>query len=127
MLLSGIMRGMKNFLLISLTLLSLPAFADCETYTRFGVATEICWIPDYKGYFAKKCLSHCDARKFLDKHHKRPAKIDRMGGKNPDSQYCLASGFSVVVMRDAKLNQQSFCEFSDKSVVDTNAFARSLR
>ncbi len=118
---------MKYFLLISLFLLSLSAFADCEVFTRFGMPKDICWIKDYRGYFSQKCLTGCEARTFLDKHNVKPQNIDRRGGKNPASQYCLALGFSVVVMRDKNLGEQSFCEFPDKSVVDSNAFARSLK
>ena len=113
--------------LVLLTLISLEASARCETFTRFGAPVEICWIQEYRGYFSKKCETNCEARTFLDKHEGKPENIDRSGGKNPASQYCLVLGFSVVVMNDANLSQQSFCEFPDKSLVDTNAFARSLR
>lgn len=117
---------MKFIILISL-IFSSSAFARCETYTRYGEATEICWIKEFKGYFSEKCKGQCEARTFLEKKMPKPASIDRTGGKNPAAQYCKSFGYKTPILKSPRLAEQSFCEFPDGSLVDTNALARSLK
>lgn len=121
-----IMGEMKLLILFSLVL-SPALFARCETYTRYGEATEICWINEHKGFFSERCQGKCEARTFLEKKQSRPSAIDRSGGKNPAAQYCKAFGYKVAVLKSPRQSEQSFCEFPDGSLVDTNAVARALR
>ncbi len=117
---------MKLLILFSF-IFSIQAFAGCEIYTRYGEATEICWISEYKGYFSKQCGEKCEGRAFLDKHMPRPEKFDRIGGKNPAAQICKTFGYKVSVLKSPRMSEQSFCEFPDGSLVDTNAVVRSLK
>ncbi|MES2527787.1 MAG: DUF333 domain-containing protein [Bdellovibrionota bacterium] len=117
---------MKLLILITL-IFSFEAFAGCETYTRYGEDREICWISEYKGYFSKKCSDKCEARVFLDKHMPRPESVERAGGKNPAAQICKTFGYKVSVLKNPRMSEQSFCEFPDGSLVDTNAVVRSLK
>ncbi len=117
---------MKLLILFSI-IFSFETFAGCETYTRYGEAREICWISEYKGYFSKQCSDKCEARSFLDKKMPKPEKIDRKGGTNPAAQICKTFGYTVAVLKDPRMSEQSFCEFPDGSLVDTNAVVRSLK
>jgi putative hemolysin len=117
---------MKLLFLFSI-IFSTSVFARCEIYTRYGEATEICWIQEFKGYFSERCRGKCEARTFLEKKMSRPASIDRTGGKNPAAQYCKAFGYSVAILKNPRMSEQSFCEFPDGSLVDTNAVVRSLK
>lgn len=116
---------MKIFLLS--LFFSSAAFAFCETYTKYGDPISICWNKELKAFLSEKCSKSCDARSFLGKKNHRPSKIDRTGGKNPATQYCKAFKLNIFVLKDPRGGEQSFCEFPDGSLVDSNALARSLK
>ncbi|MFL5785600.1 MAG: DUF333 domain-containing protein [Bacteriovoracaceae bacterium] len=109
-----------------LLILTNVAFAACEDYTRFGVPQKICWKNELRAFVNEKCEKECQATKFLKEKHPVP-KLPLTGGKNPASAKCLYLGIKVVVLKDPRGGEQSFCEFSDGSLVDSNAVERSTR
>jgi putative hemolysin len=102
------------------------AFASCEEYTRFGVPQKICWRNELRAFVNARCESDCLAIRFVKEKHPVP-KLRLTGGKNPASAKCEHLGIKVVVMKDSRGNEQSFCEFADGSLMDSNAVARSTR
>lgn len=116
---------MRIFLLFSLLF---PAFASafCENYSRYGTPERICWKNELKAYVNGKCESECLARKFTAKKNARPV-LRLSGGKNPASALCGYAELKVVVLTDPRGAGQSFCEFSDGSLMDSNAVARSFK
>ena len=117
---------MKGLIFISL-FLPLLAYADCETWTRFGEPQAVCWNNEFKAWLSEVCSTGCEAKTFLSKKAPKPERIDRTGGKNPATQYCKAFDLKVHVLKDPRKAEQSFCVFADGSMVDANAFSRSLR
>ena len=115
---------MKYFLLF--LILSSTAFASCEEYTRFGVPVKICWKEEFRALVNNKCDKNCLATDFVKKHYPKP-KLQLTGGKNPASAKCLHYDLRVIVLKDPRGAEQSFCEFSDGSLIDSNAVARSMK
>lgn len=74
-----------------------------------------------------KCDKDCLAVDFLKKQNPKPPFTKNIGGKNPAAEKCKFYNLKVVVMKDPRGAEQSFCEFSDGSLVDSNALARSLK
>lgn len=107
----------------------LPSFAQafCETYSRYGGPEVICFEKEVKALVSEECLKGCEAVKFLKENNKRPTEIDRVGGKNPATQYCKAYDLKVHILKDPRGAEQSYCKFNDGSLVDAGAFSRSLR
>ncbi len=116
---------MKIFLLSFF--FSSAVFALCETYTKYGEPLSICWNKEFKALLSEKCQEPCEATNFLKKKNSRPSKIDRSGGKNPATQFCKAFELNVFVLKDPRGGEQSFCGFPDGSLIDSNAFSRSLK
>jgi putative hemolysin len=113
-------------IVLILLILTNVAFASCEDYTRFGVAQKICWKDELRAFVNAKCEKECLAIKFVKEKHQVP-KLPLTGGKNPASAKCLYLGIKVVVLKDPRGGEQSFCEFSDGSLIDSNAVERSTR
>ncbi len=102
------------------------AFAFCEDYTRSGEEVRICWKNEIKAYVNSKCDEGCSGEKFLKGRHSKP-KLKLSGGVNPSSAVCEFHQLKVTILKDPRGAGQSFCEFADGSLIDSNAVARSLR
>jgi hypothetical protein len=116
-----------KFLLALLFCFTSTAFAFCEPYTRFGTPINICFKKELNAYVNDKCEEDCLAVKFLKSHHPKSTHRNISGGKNPAAEACKYYGIKVIVLKDPRRGEQSFCEFSDGSLVDSNAIQRSLR
>lgn len=114
-------------LILSLTLFSTTAFAGCELYKKFGEPVSICWKKELRALMSEKCQEDCLALTFLKKGHPQTPSVKTVGGKNPATEKCKYYQLNVIVIKDPRGAEQSFCEFSDESLVDSNAFARSLK
>ena len=89
--------------------LMLPSFAQafCETYSRFGGPEVICFDKEVKALVSEKCFKGCEAVKFLKENNKRPTEIDRVGGKNPATQYCKAYDLKVHILVAATISKRN--------------------
>ncbi len=114
-------------LFLFLVMVSPPAFAGCENYDLYGKKVFICWDNALKAYLNSTCKVDCQAKTFIKNPQPQKLKLDRSGGKNPASQVCLKLNHKVVIMKDPRGAQQSFCEFPDGSLVDTTAIQRSVK
>lgn len=114
------------FYFISRVALSAP----CETFQGYELKEKLCFDKKIKGWISEKCQdenSSCDARKFF-KTKKEAAKIPTgKGGQNPAALYCHQLKLEVIVLKDAYNNEQSFCAFADKTIVDANAVERHMK
>lgn len=118
------MSLLKISSLILLYFLSRVAFAaNCETYLGFKTKEKLCFDNSIKGWVSEKCLeknSQCEAKKFFDKK-KKVTLPELVGGQNPASIYCHQLKLEILILKDSNENEQSFCQFSDKTIVDANA------
>lgn len=113
-------------LLILLIFITFQAQAEnprCETYTGITSTQKICWEKSIKAQVSEACLknSKCDALKFFKTKNKIKKITIGAGGANPSSLVCKSLKLPVTVLKDAKNNEQSFCVFPDKSVVNSDA------
>lgn len=96
--------------------------APCEVYEGYKTKENFCFNTKIKGYLPEKCIdSKCEAFKFFESKQARPEIPESVGGQNPAALVCHALKLSVIVLKDPQGNEQSFCEFKDKSLVDANA------
>lgn len=103
---------MKLFLLIAFTLPSLTLASDCEVRKGYTVSHTICWSESIKGHVSKNCLTRkCDALTF-----KLGPPVATVMGSNRTVSACTRAGAGVIVLRDEKGNEDSFCEFDDGSL-----------
>lgn len=102
--------------------------ANCETYTGFSQKEKVCWEDSIKGWISESCLKkECKASLFFKKPQARPKLPINSGGKNPDAMVCHQLKLPVVILKDAKNYEQSFCIFDDKSVVSSDAIGRHVK
>jgi hypothetical protein len=92
-----------------------PVFAiasDCEVRKGYTVSHEICWYEEIKAHVSKDCLSgKCAALKI-----KNISTAKSEPGSNRTVSACTRAGAEVIVLKDPKGNEESFCEFSDGSL-----------
>ncbi len=96
--------------------------ATCEV--RVGLAGErrLCWQEVSQAWVSEDCLSRdCEALKATGPQ----APVLHPGGHNPGALACQKLGEKVTILRDKTGNEQSFCEFGDRSLVSTSALGRS--
>lgn len=61
----------------------------------------------------------CEALKRLKKSSMKAIESERKSSTaNPGALICLKIGGKVVIGRDAEMNQNAFCRFSDESLID---------
>lgn len=102
------------------------AAETCEVYKSLRESHEVCWSIDHKAWITKKCLdkkSKCDAMKFLT-GPKVKVTLPKLDSQNPAAMYCHALKHKVDIYRDGLENEQSFCIFKDKTMIDVNAVER---
>ena len=90
---------------------------------RFNSQTEkVCLEDSVKGWVSASCLSQkFEAKAFFKTEQSRPRTPSSVGGQNPDTMVCHALKLPVIILKDAKNNEQSFCVFKDKSIVSAEA------
>ena len=104
------------------------AAATCETFSGYAVKEQLCWDDKLKGWLSESCQKKkCEARAFLERPAPKVTPDPPVGGQNPATLYCHSLKLPVVILRDARGNEQSFCSFKDGSLADPNAIERHLR
>ena len=109
--------------LIIFYFLSRVAFAaECETYTGFKMKEKLCFDKSISGWISAKCITdkNCLAKKFFT-IKKKVTLPELVGGQNPSAMYCHKLKLEVLILKDSSDNEQSFCQFTDGSMVDVNA------
>lgn len=108
-----------------LLLLTSTALANnCETFTGYELKEKLCWDKSLRGWVSSRCLTEkCEASSKLN--HSLLSKS--FMGQNPSAQLCHELKLRVVILKDIQNNEQSFCQFKDKSLIDTNALVRNLK
>jgi hypothetical protein len=124
---------MTIFKLCSLILfyfLSRAAFAaPCEVFTGHLVKEKLCFNQSVKGWMTEKCLdgkTKCDAKDFFAEK-KKLSNPQGVNGQNPAALYCHNLKLDILILKDSHNNEQSFCVFKDKTLVDSNAVERFVR
>ena len=95
--------------------------APCETLTGFQSSQKVCWNDSVKGWVSDSCESRCDALTFFKSSQTAPRLPASDRGHNPAAMTCHALKYPVVILKDAKGNEQTFCTFPDKSIVSADA------
>ena len=102
--------------------------APCETFQGYELRQKFCWSNEVKGWLPETCMNQkCEAASFfLSK--KTLTKIPTpLGGQNRAALICHEMKLPVVILKDARNNEQSFCLFNDKSLVDSAAIERHFK
>ena len=99
--------------------------ATCENVSGYKLNEKVCFDKTIKAWISEKCSS-CDAEKFFKS--KKEITLPISGdGRNPAALLCHKLKLEVVVLKDSQNNEQSYCIFPDKSLVDANAVERHMR
>lgn len=98
--------------------------ATCMDYTSSEGTSKLCWNEEYSGWFSENCLKDCDAVKFLKTKHDKKKAPASVGGQNPSAMACHVLKLPVIILRDYRENEQSFCQFPDKSLASSNAIEK---
>jgi len=108
-----------------LFLFTSTAFANnCETFTGYQLKEKLCWDKSLRGWVSARCIKeNCEAKSKA----KMPARPANSMGQNPAAMACHDLKLDVVILRDSQNDEQSFCQFKDKSLIDTNALVRNLK
>lgn len=115
------MSAFKLSSLILFCFFSRVALSACETYQGPASKYQLCWDNTYKAWLSEKCLKeNCAAKKFLENGASN-LKVKNEGGTNPSAVKCHTLKLEVIVLKDEQNNEQSFCKFSDGSMLDSNA------
>ena len=83
---------------------------------------QICWNSEHKAWMSKNCFTkQCKALQYIKNPRKiRPSSEEGLV-HNPSSRHCKGLKLEVEILRDKYGDEQSFCVFGDKSMVDSNA------
>lgn len=107
-----------SFLFISF---GVKAEAHCRTLNSLREEFTVCWNDTHKGWFSKNCDSgKCEAISFLALAKKTKLKKIQPDSKNPSVRFCHEKQIPIEILRDKEGNEQSYCLFPDKSLVDSN-------
>lgn len=119
----------KCCFLILVYFLSRVAFAaPCETFQGHEMREKLCWSVKVKGWLPEKCADHkCDAGSFFLSPKKTITIPEPHLGQSRSSLICHELKLPVVILRDSLKNEQAFCLFKDKSMIDSNAIERHFR
>jgi hypothetical protein len=116
--------------LILFYFLSRAAFAsNCDDFQGYKLKEKLCFNNSVKGWISAKCLDEktkCDAVDFFGDKKKMPESVS-VNGQNPAALYCHNLKLDIVILKDSHNNEQSFCVFKDKTMVDANAVERHVR
>lgn len=110
--------------LLFLFLTSTALANNCETFTGYQLKEKLCWDKSLRGWVSARCIKvDCEAKS----KPKVPTRSPTSLGQNPAAMACHDLKLGVVILRDSQNYEQSFCQFKDKSLIDTNALARNLK
>lgn len=110
--------------LLFLFLTSTALANNCETFMGYQIKEKLCWDKALRGWVSARCLKEdCEATAKT----KTPVRSPNSMGQNPAAVACHDLKLGVVVLRDSQNDEQSFCQFKDKSLIDTNALVRNLK
>lgn len=116
--------------LIIFYFISRAAFAStCDVFQGIKVKEKLCFNESVKGWMTAKCLdskTKCQATEFFAEKKKLPEPVS-VNGQNPAALYCHYLKLNIVILKDSHNNEQSFCMFADKTLVDANAIERFIR
>ena len=103
--------------------------APCETFSSNNEKHKLCWNDEHKAWLSEVCSKKsCESQEFLKTKHQAPPKVhDLSGGRNSSSLICSDMKLSLIILKDTHNNEQSFCQFSDKSLADANAVSRATK
>ncbi len=118
--------ALSTFLFLFFSQGALAAY--CETFSSINETHKLCWNDLHKAWLSEACFKKtCDSQQFLKKTHKAPPVQDLSGGRNPSAMVCHGLKLTLVILKDGKNNEQSFCQFSDNSLTDANAIERVVK
>jgi hypothetical protein len=119
------MKHFRYFLMILLLSPALSRASQCVSFKMIKGTHELCWQDEHKAWISPSCLTKpCEALIALSKKHSLPKTASKDGGSNPNTRLCHQLKLKILIMRDRHQNEQSFCQFADKSIVDVNALTR---
>lgn len=121
------MTFLKISALILIYFVSRAAMANsCELYTGIKTKEKICWNEKHNAYVSAVCQKKsCEALNFFEsKKPKSKIEIKTRGGQNPSAMYCHHLKLPVMVLKDPRNYEQSFCQFSDGSLADAASISR---
>ena len=98
------------------------AFAapNCQELKSLTQDYKLCWNDTHKGWFSENCRDgKCEAISFL-KVAKTSKPKTVSDSRNPSVQLCHDQNLKIEILRDDLGNEQSYCVFADKSLVDSN-------
>ena len=114
---------MKKLALILLLLTNVALSFEEDSY-RFGTLKFV-FVSDYdkRLTISKNCLKNgkfnCLAYQTIKKASLKAIEDQLFGGMNPGSKICSDQLRGTVVLgKDDKGNENSFCKFSDESIID---------
>ncbi len=115
-------------LIIFYFLSRLAVAGPCEPFSGYTIKEQLCWDDQLKSWLSESCLKKkCEARAFLERPAPKVTTEAPVGGQNPATLFCHTLKLPVVILRDARGNEQSFCTFKDGSLADPNAIERHIR
>lgn len=102
--------------------------APCETFQGYEIREKLCWNDNIKGWLKESCTNKkCEAYAFFQSSQQLKTNPRPYGGQNRAALLCHKLKLPVVILRDSSNNEQSFCQFNDLSLVDTNAIERHVK
>lgn len=114
---------MKALPVIFLLFAALDVFGqECRKMESLRDTFSLCWNSEHKAWITKGCFTkQCEALQYLK--NPRRIKLSSHEGfvQNPASRLCKELKLEVEILRDEYGDEQSFCVFGDKSMVDSNA------
>lgn len=124
------MTFLKFSLILFFCILSPASFgSQCEIFQGFQLQEKLCWDKSIRGWLSFKCLNHkqaCLARDFFQEK-KTVSAPEGHNGQNPAAMICHTLKLNVLILKDTQGNEQSFCRFSDQTIVDANAVERNVK
>ena len=103
--------------------------APCEVFTGHLVKEKLCFNQQVKGWMTERGLKDSaegDVKDFFVEKKKLPEQIG-VNWQNPAALYCHQLKLEILILTDAHRNEQSFCVFKDKTMVDANAIERFVQ
>ena len=101
--------------------------AVCEKFSEAQGQFEICWDETWNAWVSKSCLtSNCDATLLLKNSFPKIERSPRKSSRNPLSDSCKFIEANLLILRDSRQNEYTFCVLKDKSLIDASAVERKI-
>lgn len=104
--------------------------ANCENFKGYELKEKLCWDQSIRGWITARCLDKnqkCQAKDFFSSKLEAISLPEMKGGQNPAAMICHHLKLEVLILKDPQNNEQSFCRFKDKSLVDANSVERNVK